>query len=95
MQGLILIGADQQQSSLQVESRRLGIDEEAHAVPRPDSLEVPDALILDLAASLGAEGGGTTAGQGDAQAYTGEDRTSTAQGVSTSALAARRFDGLA
>ena len=55
MQGLILIGADQQQSSLQVASRRLGIDEEAHAVPRPEPLQVPDTLILDLAASLGAE----------------------------------------
>jgi hypothetical protein len=55
MQGLILIGADEQESLLEVASCRLGSDEEAHTVPRPEPLKVPDTLILDLAASLGAE----------------------------------------
>jgi hypothetical protein len=68
MQGLILIGADEEKSLLQLASRHLGIHEEAHAVPRPEPLKVPDPLILDLAAGLGAERGGITGGQGGAQA---------------------------
>jgi hypothetical protein len=55
MQGLILIGADEQESLLEAASRRFGIDKEADAVPRPEPLKVPDALILDLATGLGAE----------------------------------------
>ena len=68
MQGLILIGADEQESLLQLASCHLGINEEADAVPRPEPLKVPDPLILDLAAGLGAKGGGTAGGQGRAQA---------------------------
>jgi hypothetical protein len=55
MQGLILVGAEEPESLLELASRRLGINEEAHAIPRPETLKVPDPLILDLAASLGAE----------------------------------------
>jgi hypothetical protein len=55
MQGLILIGADEQESLLEVTGGRLGIDEETHAVPRPEPLKVPDPLTLYLVAGLGAE----------------------------------------
>jgi hypothetical protein len=55
MQGLSLIGADEPESLLDVAGRRFGINQEAHAVPRPEPLKVPDALTLDLVAGLGAE----------------------------------------
>jgi hypothetical protein len=55
MQGLILIGAEEQKSLLELASRQFGINEEAHAVPCPEPLKVPDPLILGLAASLGAK----------------------------------------
>jgi hypothetical protein len=55
MQGLILIGADEQESLLEVASRRFGIEEEAHAVARPEPLKVPDPLTLDFVTDLGAE----------------------------------------
>jgi hypothetical protein len=55
MHGLVLIGAEEQESLLELASRRFGINEEAHTVPRPEPLKVPDPLILDLAASLGAQ----------------------------------------
>jgi hypothetical protein len=55
VQGLILIGAEEPKTLLELATRRVGIHEEAHAVASPEPLKVPDPLILNLAAGLGAE----------------------------------------
>jgi hypothetical protein len=55
VQGLILIRAEEPKTLLELATRRVGFDEEAHAIARPEPLKVPDPLILNLAPGLGAE----------------------------------------